>query len=948
MSDRPTPTPEPDAAPPADPFATRGSPEPSGDPFATRGSEVPRADPQLTQPHESGGADPATSPAGTAPRYRVVRSHARGGLGEVFLAEDTELRREVALKEIQARHADHAVNRRRFVLEAEVTGQLEHPGIVPVYGLGAYPDGRPFYAMRFIKGESFQAAIERFHAAEKSGRDPGERRLAFRELLSRFVAVCNAAAYAHSKGVIHRDLKPANVMLGPFGETLVVDWGLAKHLGTAGRGARFGGPAPGGEPAPDEATTPGSTPPVTQPAMTQAGTTLGTPAYMPPEQAEGRVDLLGPGADVYSLGAVLYAILSGRPPVIDSSVETTLSKVIAGEWEPPVRVKPGVPNALDAVCRRAMAMRPEDRYGSALLLAADVEAWLADEPVSAYREPFSARLARWGRRHRTLLAVAAVSLVTAVTALAVGIALLWREQAHTEAQRQRAEDNFQTALKAVDDMLTEVAEEQLAFEPRMEAKRRALLAKARDYFVQFLAQKGDDPGIRDAAARAHKRLGDIARLLGDYGEARQSYGRANDLFGSLPPGEGDDPGRRHALAESLTFLGEVDRLDSRPEAAARSYEQARVLLGALAEQFPDRPAYRKDLARVYYNLGILDKDTGRPREAEQSLDRAVGILKALAADFPRDAGYRQHLARGYLNLGPVLRAAGRTGRAEEVYREAIVLQQELAESDPGNPDYRHELAVTSNNLGYLLESTGRVAESGAAYRRSVDLFEKLAFHFPGIPVYRRELANTLNNLAIVLARGKDLLAAEEAWRRALGLFENLAEEHPGVADYQGGAAMAIGNLGWLRLQTKQPAEARVQLEKAIARLSAPLRANPNHPAHLQALRDQHQYLAEALLLLGDTAGAAKAAEKLPEISRDGPGSSYAAAVLLARCMGEEKDAATASAYGRRSLELLRRAVETGYVAPAGLQDAAFDRLRRNPDFTAPLAELERRVKAEKP
>src|SRR5438105_10391453 len=163
-------------------------------------------------------------------RFRILRPHAKGGLGMVYVAHDEELHREVALKEIQDRHAHDAESRSRFLLEAEITGGLEHPGIVPVYGLGQYADGRPFYAMRFVKGDSLKDAIARFHKAELPGRDPGERTLALRKLLGRFIDVCNAIAYAHSRGVLHRDLKPGNIMLGKYGETLVVDWGLAKPL----------------------------------------------------------------------------------------------------------------------------------------------------------------------------------------------------------------------------------------------------------------------------------------------------------------------------------------------------------------------------------------------------------------------------------------------------------------------------------------------------------------------------------------------------------------------------------------------------------------------------------------------------------------------------------------------------------------------------------------------
>src|SRR5262245_38589183 len=164
-------------------------------------------------------------------RYRVLRPHARGGLGEVFVAEDKELHREVALKEIQARLADDPTSRARFLREAEVTGRLEHPGIVPVYGLGTYADGRPFYAMRFIKGDNLKEAADRFHADESLRSNPGRRSLGLRQLLRRFTDVCNAIEYAHSRGVLHRDIKPGNIIVGKHGETLVVDWGLAKAVG---------------------------------------------------------------------------------------------------------------------------------------------------------------------------------------------------------------------------------------------------------------------------------------------------------------------------------------------------------------------------------------------------------------------------------------------------------------------------------------------------------------------------------------------------------------------------------------------------------------------------------------------------------------------------------------------------------------------------------------------
>src|SRR5262245_7446481 len=347
----------------------------------------------------------------TGSRFRILRLHARGGLGQVSVAHDEELHREVALKEIQDRFADHPESRSRFLLEAEITGRLEHPGIVPVYGLGCYADGRPYYAMRFIQGDDLQDAIRRYHRQEAGGGDPRQRNLELRQLLRRFLDVCNAVAYAHSRGVLHRDLKPGNILLGKYGETLVVDWGLAKVVG------RAQGDSEAIEALVEPVSGSGFAP-------TQMGTAIGTPAYMSPEQAAGRLDELGPASDVYSLGATLYCVLTGQAPFAEKDVGAVLRKVQQGDFPPPRQVKRAVPPALEAVCLKAMALRPPDRYPTALALAADLEHWLADEPVSAWPEPWTVKAGRWITRRRTLVTGAAAAVLVGLVSLLAATALL--------------------------------------------------------------------------------------------------------------------------------------------------------------------------------------------------------------------------------------------------------------------------------------------------------------------------------------------------------------------------------------------------------------------------------------------------------------------------------------------------------------------------------------------
>ncbi|MCI0456652.1 MAG: protein kinase [Gemmataceae bacterium] len=358
-------------------------------------------------------------------RYTLTRLHATGGIGRVWLAYDRGLGRDVALKELRPERADNPRVAARFLHEAQITGQLEHPGIVPVYELTQRPgDHQPFYTMRFIKGRTLSDAIRTYHQKRAAGQAEPLEQIA---LLNAFVAVCNAVAYAHSRGVIHRDLKGQNVVLGDFGEVIVLDWGFAKVLGRAEGSIEA-------EPVLLEQET--------EPYHTLQGQVLGTPAYMAPEQAEGRLDLIDCRTDVYGLGAILYELLTGQPPFSGTEIQVVLRRVREEEPARPRQVHAGVPRALEAVCLRALARKPAARYASAGELAREVQRWLADEPVAAYREPVVTRLGRWARRHQPLVA----GLTVLVLAAVVSLMLIREERVRNAEQLQAAEER--AALEA--------------------------------------------------------------------------------------------------------------------------------------------------------------------------------------------------------------------------------------------------------------------------------------------------------------------------------------------------------------------------------------------------------------------------------------------------------------------------------------------------------------------
>jgi serine/threonine protein kinase/tetratricopeptide (TPR) repeat protein len=738
--------------------------------------------------HEDGEADAdrtASYAVGTATsdgqRFRVLRPHAKGGLGAVFVALDTELHREVALKQILDDHADDPESRQRFLLEAEITGGLEHPGIVPIYGLGTYGDGRPYYAMRFIKGDPLKQAIERFHTDERLQKDPSRRSLELRKLLRRFLDVCNAIEYAHSRGVLHRDIKPGNIIVGRHGETLVVDWGLAKATGKSDPSA--------GERTLLPSSASGS-------AETLPGSALGTPAYMSPEQAEGNLEHLGPRSDVYSLGATLYCLLTGQPPFAGEAVDV-IPAVQKGEFRPPRAIDPTIDRALEAVCLQAMALKPEDRYGSPRALAEDIERWMADEPVSAWREPLSRQARRWARRNRTAVTGAAVALVAAV----VGLGAVAGVQARANTALREANEATTQALIQVQDeqAKTQAALIQVQAE---QAKTQAALTRATEEQQKAKQSASESKVVLEffqekvlAAARPKDQEGGLGMDATIRAAVDAAEPKIAEAFRDQPAAEASI---RAALGLTYYYLGE-------PALAIRQHERSRQarrdLLG------PDHP----DTLDTMSKLAVAYRDAGRLADALPLFEETLRLTKdKLGHDHPGTLTSMNNLAMGY-------RDTGRLAEAVPLHEESLrVTRSKLG------PDHPETLS-TMNNLAVTYRFAGRLSEALPLLEETLHLRKiKLGPDHPNT-------LTTMHNLAVTYRFAGRLGEAVSLSEETLKLSRaKLGLDHPRTLTTMQTLAGAYGDAG--RLNDAMPLnEEALKLRKA--------KLGPDHPDTLQSMNN---------------------------------------------------------------------------------------------------------------
>ncbi len=712
--------------------------------------------------------------------YEILSVLGRGGMGVVYKAKQKRLNRIVALKMILGGLHASDEDLRRFRQEAEASARLQHPNIVQIHEIGEV-DGKPYFSLEYADGGSL---------AGKMANEP-QPAFAAAQLIE---ILARAMHYAHQRGVVHRDLKPANILLATpapdgssmapastFGIPKVTDFGLAKRMDV-------------------------------DLGQTQTGAILGTPSYMAPEQAGGRIREIGPCTDIYALGAILYDLLTGRPPFKANTLADTLRQVQMTEPVSPGRLQPQVPRDLATVCLKCLNKEPKKRYESSLALAEDLGRFLSGEPIHARPTSLFERAIKWSKRRPALAAMIAVSVLSFVALGVGGWYSAWslfnaNQQIRAandlaKAERDRAEDNLDQALEAIDGVLTQVSVD-LTEVPLMEKPRIKLLNKALALFKHLDRPDQKSAKARFKTARANERRGEVQNLF--------------------------------------------DKLSDSEEA----YKNAETELKELLADAPQQPEYRTELARTYHNEGLLFRKKGLIKDAQQSFEQAVTQRESLAREFPENINDARDLAQSTYWLGTTLaRTKGGQKKAEECYRSAIDMQKKLLAMKPDGADSKDQMrdierdqARMLNNLGMMLGQMGQRKSAIDTFVSAVNIQARLASRYPDIPTIRREQARTLHNLAIQqwLTEGMKT-SAEETFEKAIKLLETLVREFPSVPAYRDELAGVYRTQGILLQDNAKPDEAEEALNEAMEIHQALVTQFPEIPAYQSKLSDDLQSL----------------------------------------------------------------------------------------------------------
>ena len=769
------------------------------------------------------------------PRYVPKGEIARGGMGKIFAAEDRLLHRTVALKQTRGRGAAIA---KRFVREQRITARLQHPAIIAIYDAGTTSDGAPFFAMRLVSGESLDRVVTKSATLEARLR-----------LLPALISVVDAIAYAHGEGVVHRDLKPQNVLVGAFGEVVVLDWGLAREVGEDA--ASSGGFE--GERDPFEAD---------DLAQTVEGDVMGTPAYMAPEQAEGRQ--ADARSDVYGLGALLYHALSGRPP--HERRRANRDEAPPHVPAPPlVSVQPDIPPDLAAIVTRAMATVPTDRYASAADLAEDLKRWQSGRLVEAHQYSPRELVSRFLRRYRVQLVAVTASLIGLLVIGGFSLERVLTErsralaaQAHAEAARARAETQRAAAENLVGFVLGDLRSK------LQRVGRLDVLGGVAGAVAVYQAQSppAESQGEWIRTSEAAGLAGDVAFTLGDLDAARASYERSlaaaveADALAPAPAERcraalrlGDIHKRKGDIPLATSFYeGCVALARGRDSAALREMRvKSAIALAEMARIGGDFPRARRlleeerktaidlvdaaggpgaDVAELLY---VLRSDlvqtlflAGEVAEAMKETEAVAVLARARKDARPDDANARHDYATGQGLLGLVKQINGDLDAAEKLFLEASQIHKELSDSDRSNAQWLRAVSVDADRMGDLESARGRPEKAIAWLTEGRDSAVRILQLAPQNFEWKRDVFISELKVGRQLKDLRRLDEARATLERALHIQEELSLVAPEAGRANRETALVLQALAELELDERRLDEARRYGQRAVEILETQL------------------------------------------------------------------------------------------------------------------------------
>jgi serine/threonine protein kinase/Tfp pilus assembly protein PilF len=732
--------------------------------------------------------------------YKLIEQIGEGGMGTVWMAQQIEpVKRLVALKLIKT-GMDSAQVVARFEAERQALALMDHPNIARIHDGGTTPDGRPFFVMELVKGVPLNDYCDRCS-------------LTNRERLDLFLSVCRAVQHAHQKGVIHRDLKPSNVLVTTQDgkpAIKVIDFGIAKAINQ-----RL-----------SEHTL-----------ATGFHQMVGTPLYMSPEQAELSPLDVDTRTDIYSLGVLLYELLTGTTPFEQHRLkEANFDEIrrIIREEEPPQpsarlstlrdklstvamqrRTEPRqllrtVRGELDWVVMKALEKDRNRRYDSAGAFAEDVHRYLHDEPVQAGPPSKFYRFRKFARRNKAALTIASMAIagvLLGVAGLVVNNRLITREKEQTIAaldravrEKERADQNLDRARQAVKQYLLQTSDSAELRAADFHDLRKKLLETAIPFYVQLVQESRDDPNLEAERAQTHYDLSQVRQEVGDPEQAVSDLVEAKSIYGRLVLADPENFTQRQHLVETHSALATTLNQLGRNDSADRAFRDAFDTLRAAAPTRAATIEYRESMARLCADRGDWLREMSRPQDAVSLFRQSVAIREESLKERPNDPALRVNLARTWSNLGVALFALRRGDEAEKAHQTAAdLLDPRMLDKLSVSPDLRASWQKVRGgafqNLSVVRGEAGRPAEALDAVRMSVSIKEQLSEQFPSVPQYRFELSGGYINLGAIHSQLKQPGEARTAYERAVQIDERLVAAAPAVPLYAVALAKAYSALG---------------------------------------------------------------------------------------------------------------------------------------------------------